>query len=158
MIYTGRYRSSRSVQRCIICVLLNWFSVIFLQYRPGQEKSKLMLGYLGFPMCGSWEIFTSHSWNNGEQNAPLEFVKTHFQFFFTNCTKKIRFTHIYIYENKFHIIGIIHTPFNINKPCELSIEGNIQSMDENELNTSFDLQNCYYHRQKGLWHYCSVSW
>jgi hypothetical protein len=55
-----------------------------------------MVEYLGQDGSGSAEIFTTDSLNDNEQNVLIEFSLGALSFFFVNCTKKLRFTHIYI--------------------------------------------------------------
>jgi hypothetical protein len=53
-----------------------------------------MLEYLGQGGSGSAEIFTRESLNDKEQNTRIKFSLGALSFFFVNCTKKLRFTHI----------------------------------------------------------------
>ena len=57
-------------------------------------KPKLGLEYLSPDESGSLEIFTTDSGKDKEQNVRNEFPLEVLLFFFVNCTKKLRFTHI----------------------------------------------------------------
>ena len=61
------------------------------------ENPKLMLEYFDQDESGSAEIFTTDSLNDKEQNVRIGFSLGALSFFFINCTKKLHFTHIYIY-------------------------------------------------------------
>jgi hypothetical protein len=61
------------------------------------EKPKLRLEYLSQDESVSMEIFTTDSVKYKEQNVRNKFSLEALSFFFVNCTKKLRFTHIYIY-------------------------------------------------------------
>ena len=59
------------------------------------KKAKLRLEYLSQDESGSLEIFTTDSVKDEEQNVRNKFSLEALSFFFVNCTKKLRFTHIY---------------------------------------------------------------
>ncbi len=69
------------------------FSMISLK-KFYVEKPKLRLEYLSQDESGSLEIFTTDSVKDKEQNVRNKFSLEAFSFFFVNCTKKLRFTHI----------------------------------------------------------------
>jgi hypothetical protein len=58
------------------------------------EKPKLGLEYLSQDKSGSLEIFTTDSEKDKEQNVRIKFSLEVLSFFFVNCTKKLRSTHI----------------------------------------------------------------
>ncbi len=58
------------------------------------EKPKLRLEYLSQDKSGSMEIFTTDSVKDREQNVRNKFSLEALSFFFVNCTKKLRFTHV----------------------------------------------------------------
>ena len=64
------------------------------------ENPKLELEYLSQDESGSLEIFTTDSGKDKEQNVGNKFPLDVLSFFFVNCTKKLRFTHIYVRGNK----------------------------------------------------------
>ena len=59
------------------------------------EKPKLRVEYLSQDESGSLEIFTTDSAKDKEENVRNKFSMQALSFFFVNCTKKLRFTHIY---------------------------------------------------------------
>ena len=59
------------------------------------ENPKLELEYLSQDESGSLEIFTTDSGKDKEQNVGNKFPLDVLSFFFVNCTKKLRFTHIF---------------------------------------------------------------
>ncbi len=60
------------------------------------EKVEVDVGYLGRLIRGSWELYTTPSENDGEQNVLFNFFLNSLSIFFYNCTKNLQFTHIYI--------------------------------------------------------------
>ena len=58
------------------------------------ENPNLMFEYLDKDKSGSAEIFTTDSLNDKEQNVRIGFSLGTISFFFVNCTKNLRFTHI----------------------------------------------------------------
>ena len=64
------------------------------------EKPKLGLEYLSQDESGSLEIFTTDSGKDKEQNVLNKYPLEVLSFFFVNCTKKLRFTHIITREQK----------------------------------------------------------
>ena len=59
------------------------------------ENPNLMFEYLDKDESGSTEIFTTDSLNDKEQNVRIGFSLGALSFFFVNCTKNLRFTHIF---------------------------------------------------------------
>jgi hypothetical protein len=59
------------------------------------EKPKLRLEYLSQDESDGLEIFTTDSVKDKEENVRNKFSLEAPSFFFVNCTKKLRFTHIF---------------------------------------------------------------
>ncbi len=59
-----------------------------------DKKPKLRLEYLSQDQSGSLKIFTTDLVKDKEKNVSNKYPLKPLSFFFVNCTKKLRFTHI----------------------------------------------------------------
>ncbi len=79
---------------CTFKLILQSFPSI--AYQTG--KVEVFVGYLGRLIRNSWEIFTTHTENDGEKNVLLNFLKLTFGCFFTIVQKVAIHSYILVYE------------------------------------------------------------